>query len=43
MRNVVILTAKGGNTSVQNKNVIPVLGTPVILSVAGGEDVISDR
>jgi CMP-N-acetylneuraminic acid synthetase len=31
MRNIVILTAKGGNTSVQNKNVIPVLGTPVML------------
>jgi CMP-N-acetylneuraminic acid synthetase len=31
MKNIVILTAKGGNTSVQNKNVIPVLGTPVML------------
>ena len=31
MKNVVVLTAKGGNTTVQNKNVIPVLGTPVML------------
>jgi len=31
MKNAVILTAKGGNTSVQNKNVIPVLGQPVML------------
>ena len=31
MKNIVILTAKGGNTSVENKNVIPVLGTPVML------------
>lgn len=31
MKNIVILTAKGGNTSVHNKNVIPVLGNPVML------------
>lgn len=30
-KNIVILTAKGGNTSVQNKNVIPILGVPVML------------
>src|SRR5438128_8911075 len=29
--NVVILTAKGGNTSIENKNVIPILGVPVLL------------
>jgi len=29
--NAVIVTAKGGNTSIQNKNVIPVLGIPVLL------------
>lgn len=31
MKNVVIVTAKGGNTSVQNKNCIPILGLPVML------------
>lgn len=31
IRNAVIVTAKGGNTSVSNKNVIPVLGVPVML------------
>lgn len=31
MKNVVIVTAKGGNTSVENKNVIPVLGVPIML------------
>ncbi|MDP0500773.1 MAG: NTP transferase domain-containing protein [Verrucomicrobiota bacterium JB022] len=31
MKNAVILTAKGGNTTVQNKNVIPILGVPVML------------
>jgi CMP-N-acetylneuraminic acid synthetase len=31
MKNIVILTAKGGNTTVQNKNVIPILGVPVML------------
>jgi len=31
MSNIVILTAKGGNTSVENKNVLPVLGVPVML------------
>ena len=30
-KNIVILTAKGGNTTVQNKNIIPVLGVPVFL------------
>jgi CMP-N-acetylneuraminic acid synthetase len=31
MKNVVIVTAKGGNTSIENKNVIPILGVPVVL------------
>ncbi len=31
MRNAVIVTAKGGNLSVENKNVIPILGVPVVL------------
>lgn len=31
MKRAVILTAKGGNTSVENKNVIPILGVPVVL------------
>lgn len=31
MKNIVILTAKDGNVSVQNKNVIPILGVPVML------------
>lgn len=30
-RNVVIITAKGGNTTLENKNVVPVLGVPVFL------------
>lgn len=30
-KNIVILTAKGGNTTVQNKNVLPILGVPVFL------------
>ena len=30
-RNVVIVTAKGGNTTLANKNVVPVLGVPVFL------------
>lgn len=30
MKNVVIVTAKGGNNSIQNKNLIPVLGNPVM-------------
>ena len=30
-KNVVILTAKGGNTSIENKNVIPILAVPVLL------------
>ena len=30
-RNVVIVTAKGGNTTLENKNVVPVLGVPVFL------------
>lgn len=30
-RNIVIITAKGGNQSVENKNVIPILGVPVVL------------
>jgi N-acylneuraminate cytidylyltransferase len=31
MKRAVIITAKGGNTSVENKNVIPILGVPVVL------------
>lgn len=31
MKNVVIVTAKGGNLSVTNKNVVPILGVPVVL------------
>jgi len=31
MKNAVIVTAKGGNRSVENKNIIPVLGVPVLL------------
>lgn len=31
MKNIVIVTAKGGNASIENKNVIPVLGVPVVL------------
>jgi len=31
MKNIVIVTAKGGNTSIENKNIIPVLGFPVVL------------
>ncbi|QLA18863.1 cytidylyltransferase domain-containing protein [Desulfolutivibrio sulfoxidireducens] len=31
MRNIVILTAKGGNLSIPNKNILPVLGVPVML------------
>jgi CMP-N-acetylneuraminic acid synthetase len=31
MKNIVIVTAKGGNTSIENKNVIPILGVPVVL------------
>ena len=31
MKNVVIVTAKGGNRSVENKNIIPILGIPVML------------
>jgi CMP-N-acetylneuraminic acid synthetase len=31
MKNVVIVTAKGGNKSIKNKNVIPILGVPVVL------------
>ncbi len=31
MRNVAIITAKGGNESVQNKNIIPILGVPIVL------------
>jgi CMP-N-acetylneuraminic acid synthetase len=30
MKNIVIITAKGGNKSVPNKNVIPILGMPVL-------------
>jgi CMP-N-acetylneuraminic acid synthetase len=30
IKNVVIVTAKGGNTTVQNKNCIPVMGVPVM-------------
>lgn len=30
-RNVVLITAKGSNSSIPNKNVIPILGTPVLL------------
>jgi CMP-N-acetylneuraminic acid synthetase len=30
MKNVVIITAKGSNTTVQNKNVIPIMGVPVV-------------
>lgn len=30
-KNVIILTAKGGNTTVQNKNIVPILGVPVFL------------
>lgn len=33
MKNAVIITAKGSNTSVQNKNIIPILGIPVLLYV----------
>ncbi|BET66019.1 hypothetical protein ASA1KI_09370 [Opitutales bacterium ASA1] len=31
MKRAVVVTAKGGNTSVENKNVIPILGVPVVL------------
>ncbi|MDB4265246.1 NTP transferase domain-containing protein [bacterium] len=31
MKNAVIITAKGGNTTVQNKNIIPICGTPIML------------
>ncbi|MGJ3242026.1 MAG: cytidylyltransferase domain-containing protein [Opitutales bacterium] len=31
VRNAVVVTAKGGNTTVQNKNAIPILGVPVVL------------
>lgn len=31
MKNAVIVTAKGGNTSIENKNIIPVLGVPILL------------
>lgn len=31
MKNLVIITAKGGNTTVENKNIIPVLGNPVMV------------
>ncbi|MCH8539320.1 MAG: NTP transferase domain-containing protein [Opitutales bacterium] len=31
MKNIAIITAKGGNTSVQNKNIIPILGIPIML------------
>lgn len=31
MKTAVIITAKGGNTSVENKNAIPVMGVPVVL------------
>ncbi len=31
MKNIVIVTAKGGNRSVENKNIIPILGVPVVL------------
>ena len=31
MKNAVIITAKGGNESVENKNIIPILGVPVFL------------
>jgi N-acylneuraminate cytidylyltransferase len=31
IRNVVIVTAKGGNTTLPNKNVVPILGVPVFL------------
>lgn len=30
-RNAALITAKGGNTSISNKNIIPILGTPVLL------------
>ena len=30
MRNAVVITAKGSNTTVANKNVIPVMGVPVV-------------
>ncbi len=31
MKNVVIVTAKGGNSLIKNKNVVPILGVPVVL------------
>lgn len=31
MQNIVILTAKGGNISIPNKNILPVMGLPVML------------
>lgn len=31
MKRAVIVTAKGGNATVENKNVIPILGVPVVL------------
>ena len=31
MKNAVIVTAKGGNTSIENKNIIPVHGVPILL------------
>ncbi|MCH6255234.1 NTP transferase domain-containing protein [Puniceicoccaceae bacterium K14] len=31
MKNIVIVTARGGNASIENKNVIPVLGVPIML------------
>jgi CMP-N-acetylneuraminic acid synthetase len=31
MKNIVILTAKGGNLSIPNKNILPLMGVPVML------------
>ena len=31
MKNAIVITAKGGNKSVENKNIIPILGVPVVL------------
>lgn len=30
MKNLILITAKGGNQTVQNKNIIPILGNPVV-------------
>jgi CMP-N-acetylneuraminic acid synthetase len=31
MKNIVLVTAKGGNKSIPNKNTVPILGVPVVL------------